>query len=167
MARLDPDTFDPITSWRFKIQFSKLANVNFYAKSVTLPQIDNSPLIVEYGNTQMKIKGKTKWNDIDMTMYAYEYMTLEELWDYMNKLHQDIEKGTDYYGDNYKNDILIQIVAPNDAPIATWTLVGAFINILNFGEFDYSSEDIVQPKLTISYDYALFKGNNAQTLTTP
>jgi len=157
MARLDPQTYNPITSWRFKIQFSSLPEVGFYAKSITMPTVDNQPLTVEYGNTQMKIKGKTKWNDVELTMYAYEKMTINQLWDYMDTLHQKIDVGEDFYGKDYKLDILIQIMSPADIPIAKWTLVGAFANVINFGQFDYSTEEVVQPSLTISYDYAVFK----------
>lgn len=160
MARLSPEQYNPVTSWRFKIQFSSLPDVGFYAKSVTLPQIDNSPLILEYGNTQMKVKGKTKWNDVELTMYAYENMTMDQLWDYIFKLHQKIDDGTDYYGEKYKLDVLIQVMSPDDKPIAKWTLVGAFANLVNFGEFDYSTEEVVQPRLTLSYDYALFERIN-------
>lgn len=165
MSRLSPEQYNPITSWRFRIQFSSLPNVTFYAKSIQLPTIDNQPLILEYGNTQMKVKGKTKWNDVELTMYAYEKMTLEELWDYLNKLHQKVDEGLDYYGDDYKKDIIIQVVSPSDQPISKWTLVGAFANIINYGEFDYASEEVVQPRLTISYDYALFEPSQGYQFT--
>lgn len=165
MARLSPEQYDPITSWRFKIQFSSLPDVGFYAKSINLPTIDNSPIIIEYGNTQMKVKGKTKWNDVELTMYAYEGMTIDQLWKYMNELHQNIEEGKDKYADDYKLDILIQILKPDDSLLATWTLTGAFANLINFGDFDYSTEEVVQPKLTISYDYALYKPEGGYQFT--
>lgn len=162
MARLSPEQYNPITSWRFKIQFSSLPEVGFYAKSITLPQIDNAPLTLEYGNTQMKIKGKTKWNDVEMVMYAYEKMTNEQLWEYMTTLHQKVDDGTDFYGEKYKLDVLIQIMSPGDQPIAKWTLIGAFANLINFGEMDYSTEEVVQPRITFSYDYALYEKQGYQ-----
>lgn len=165
MARLAPEQYNPITSWRFRVQFSSLPDVNFYAKSITLPEIQNNPLIIEYGNTQMKLKGKTKWNDIEMTMYAYEKMTIEQLWKYMNELHQKIDDGTDYYAEKYKLDVLIQIVNPMDTPIGKFTLVGALASVINFGQFDYSTEEVVQPRLTFSYDYALFETGQGYQFT--
>ena len=165
MARLSPIDYDPITSWRFKIQFSSLAGVGFYSKSINLPTSDNAPLVIDYGNTQIKVKGKTKWNDIELSMYAYENMTIDQLWDYMNKLHQKVDEGKDKYADDYKLDIIIQILKPDDTLLATWTLVGAFANLINFGEFDYSTEEVVQPRLTISYDYALFKPEQTYQFT--
>lgn len=165
MARLSPQDYDPITSWRFKIQFSSLSDVGFYAKAINLPTIDNGTLAIDYGNTQIKIKSRTKWNDVELTMYAYENMTIDQLWEYMNKFHQKIDEGKDKYADEYKQDIIIQILKPDDSLLATWTLVGAFANLINFGDFDYSSEEVVQPKMTISYDYALYKPEQTYQFT--
>lgn len=157
MARLSPENYDPILSFRFRIQFSSLQDVTFYGKAINLPTIDNAPITFEYGNTQVKVKGKTKWNDVTITMYAYEKMTIDQLWDYMNVLHQDIVKGEDKYADDYKKDIQIQLLSPSDIPIATWTLIGAFANNINFGDLDWSAEEVVQPTMVISYDYATYK----------
>ena len=160
MARLSPQTFDPITAWRFRVQFNSLPDVSFYAKAINLPTIDNAPITIDYGNTQIKVKGKTKWNDVELTMYAYENMTIDQLWSFINDLHQKIDEGLDRYADEYKLDIMIQLLKPDDTSLATWTLVGAFANLINFGDLDYSAEEVVQPKLTISYDYALYKREN-------
>ena len=163
MARLSPEQFDPILSFRFKIQFSAIQDISFYGKAVNLPVADNNPLTLDYGNTQIKVKGKTKWNDIEVTCYAYEKMTMEQLWDYLNKLHQDVNKGEDKYGDDYKKDIQIQLMNPLDIPIGTWTLIGGFMSQINFGDLDWSAEEVVQPKLTLSYDYATFVPATAPT----
>ncbi len=149
MARLSPENYDPLLSFRFKIQFSSLKDVTFYGKAINLPTIDNAAITFEYGNTQVKVKGKTKWNDVTLTMYAYEKMTMEQLWDYMNTLHQDIVKGEDKYADDYKKDIQIQLLSPSDLPIATWTLIGAFANSINFGDLDYDDDGIQRPHMIV------------------
>lgn len=156
MSRLSPEAFDPQLTFRFKIQFSSLQDIGFYGKSINLPAVDNGPIAIDYGNTQVKVKGKTKWNDIEMTCYAYEGMTINQLWDHLNNLHQDIRLGQDKYGDDYKKDIQIQLMSPADFPVATWTLIGAFIGQINFGDLDWSTEEVVQPRITLSYDYATF-----------
>ena len=136
MARISPETYNPQLTFRFRIQFSQLADVSVYGKAIQLPTVDNSPITVEYGNTQMKVKGKTKWNDIQMTCYAYERMTMNQLWGYLNDLHQDVIQGTDEYGDTYKKDIQIQLLGPTDNVVGTWKLIGAFIGQINYGELD-------------------------------
>jgi len=158
MARLSPEQYNPQVSFRFRIQFSQIQNINIYGKAIQLPTVDNSPITVEYGNTSMKIKGKTKWNDIQITCYAYEGLTMEQLWMYLNDLHQDVVQGTDEYGDTHKKDIQIQLLGPTDNVVGTWKLIGAFMSLINYGDMDWSTEEVVQPQITISYDYALFEG---------
>lgn len=159
MARLSPESHEPLVSFRFRIQFSQLQDIPIYGKAIQLPTVDNSPITLEYGNTQMKVKGKTKWNDIQITCYAYERMTMNQLWAYLNDLHQDVIQGRDEYGDTYKKDIQIQLMGPTDNVVGTWKLIGAFMSQINYGDLDWSTEEVVQPQITISYDYATFVGN--------
>lgn len=161
MARLSPENYDPILSFRYRIQFSQIQDINIYGKAATLPTADNNPLTLDYGNTQIKVKSKTKWNDVEITCYAYEGLTMEQLWDYLNTLHQDVKLGTDKYADDYKKDIQIQLMSPADIVIGTWTLIGGFMANINFGELDWSTEEVVQPRITLSYDYATFTPNSA------
>lgn len=167
MARLSPEGNNPQLSFRFKVVFSELKDIGIYAKGIQLPTVDNSPITVEYGNTQMKVKGKTKWNDITLTCYAYEKKTIDQLWAYLNTLHQKVEDGTDFYPDEYKKDIIIQLLSPSDIPVGTWKLIGAFMGNINFGEFDYAAEEVVQPQMTISYDYAMFLSGNFSGINVP
>lgn len=157
MARLSPETYKPQLGFRFRIVFSQLPNIQFYGKATSLPVVENNPLSVEYGNTYMKVKGKTRWNDITITCYEYERMTMDELWDYLTKLHQDVELGKDFYADEYKKDITIQLLSPKEQTVGTWRLIGAFIASLNPGQLDFSSEEVVQPELVIAYDYARYE----------
>lgn len=156
MARITPDNLNPQLSFRFKLIFSELGDIGIYGKAVQLPTIDNGAITVDYGNTQMKVKGKTKWNDIDITCYAFENITIDELWSYFNRLHQNVALGKDFFPQDYKKDIQIQLLRPDDLVAGTWKLIGGFVNVLNFGEMDYSAEEIVLPRITISYDYAMF-----------
>lgn len=159
MARLSPETHNPQISFRFRVQFSLLQDVPIYGKAISLPTIDNSPITMEYGNTQMKIKGKTKWNDVILVCYAYEGMTINQLWQYMIDYHQDVVQASDEYGDTYKKDIQIQLLGPTDNVVGTWKLIGAFASLINFGQLDWSAEEVVQPEVTLSYDYATFTAN--------
>jgi hypothetical protein len=158
MARLTPDVYKPQLSFRFRISFSQLPDVQFYGRAVELPKVDNSPLVLDYGNVQMKVKNKTKWNDITITCYAYEKMTIDQLWQYLTDLHQDVPLGRDEYGDTYKKDVQIQLLAPSgETVVGTWKLVGAFMSSIDFGSMDWSDEAIVQPSIVLAYDYATFE----------
>jgi hypothetical protein len=124
--------------------------------------METAPFNVEYGNTYLKVRNKLRWNDITITCYAYEKMTMDELWDYLNTLHQDIELGKDFYPDEYKKDVTIQMLSPKEDVIGTWRLIGGFISSLNFGTFDWEADGIVQPEIVISYDYPRYEKQQNQ-----
>ena len=155
--RLSPETYKPQLAFRFRILFSHLPNVEFYGKGVTLPTVENAVINAEYGNTYMKIKGKTRWNAITITCYSYENMTNEELWDYLDKMHQEIDTGKDHYADDYKKDITIQLLNPKEETVGTWRLVGSFLASINYGQADFGSDEIIQPEISIEYDYAKYE----------
>jgi phage tail-like protein len=157
MARIAPETYKPILQFRFKVIFSAITNVSFFAKSVDLPSAENNPVTVEYGNTYMKLKGKTRWNDITMTCYAYENITQEQLWNWLNNMHQEVFAGKDRWAEEYKKDIQIQLLSPREQVVGTWTLIGAFISTVNYGNMDWGSEEVVQPEVTIAYDWARYE----------
>ena len=45
----------------------------------------------------------------------------------------------------------------NGNHIESWTLINPFLEAVNFGQGNYSSEEIVSIALTIRYDYALYE----------
>ena len=52
------------------------------------------------------------------------------------------------------NDMVIQQMTENGKTLRTWTLRNSFIKSVNYGELDYSSDDLLTMKITIGYDYA-------------
>ena len=84
-------------------------------------------------------------------------MSYYELWKYLNEAHQTITDGTDKYADDYKGDIQLQLLNPKGDVISVFKLVGAFIAETNFGSMGWANEEVVQPEITIAYDYATFE----------
>ena len=57
----------------------------------------------------------------------------------------------------FGNSIKIQQINPaGDKIVEQWTLVNPIISEINWGEVDYSSDDLIEYVLTVDYDYALF-----------
>lgn len=156
MARLSPAAHKPILSFRFELQTTALPQANIYCKSAALPSIDNAPVIAEYGNTQLKVKGKTKWNDLQISCYYYEGITWTDFWAWLTK-HQMTDNGIDKYADEYKSDITIKLNKPSgDSSVHEVKLIGAFIASAELGSLDWTGEEIVEMNITLAYDYAIF-----------
>jgi hypothetical protein len=162
MARLSPSSYKPILQYHFSVNFTKyplqlpLQNTANYARGTDLPSADNNPVLVEYGNTYMYVKGKTRWNAITMQFYSLsDPDTNKQMWDYLG-VHQDSDTGADSFKADYAGDVAITLLNPDETPVGTWTLVNAFISNINWGNVDWASEDVIQPEITFVYDHAVW-----------
>ena len=129
MARLTPQNYRPILQFHFQVIFGDLNNDGFItnARGTDLPSAENNPVVIEYGNTYMHVKGKTRWNNITMTFYATSIPdSNKKMWDYFNK-HQKVTEGTDDFKDKYMGDMQIQLLNPTETVIGTWKLINTFI----------------------------------------
>lgn len=60
--------------------------------------------------------------------------------------------------------ITIDQLDSNGQIIERWTLKNAWIKDVNFGELDYTSEDLVEIQLKLRYDWAVFESGTGSTL---
>lgn len=150
-----PDAHHPSLQFRYMVTTSKLPSAQLYCRSAQQPSYDNAPVNVEHINYYFKVKGKTRWNDITLSMYQFEGITVQELYDYLNNDHHTITPAEDKYAPSYKHDMQIMILGPDGStPINTWKLVGAFIGDASWGDMDYGTDDVIQCDMTVCYDYA-------------
>lgn len=54
-----------------------------------------------------------------------------------------------------------------DHIIGEWRLNNAFISKMNFGDLDYSTEDLLELEVELTYDWASFKGRGNRTVWSP
>jgi hypothetical protein len=146
--------FHPTLQFRYSVFTSMLPTALIHARSAQQPSVDNSPVSIDHKNGYFKVKGKTKWNDITLSCYQFEGITVGEIWRYMNNKHQEIKEAKDKFADSYKHDMQLLLLNPLSIPISRWKLVGAFISNASWGDMDWGNNDVAQCQLTISYDYA-------------
>lgn len=152
---LVPDTYHPILQFRYWVTTSKLPGSQFYAKSAAQPTAQHNPVTVEYVNSYFKVKGKTRWDSITLSCYQFEGITAPELWAYLQQ-HQATESATDSRAPGYKHDLQLMLLGPDEVPIGTWKLVGAFYESVNWGTHDRGTDDVTTAEVTICYDYATY-----------
>jgi len=139
---------------------------SYLIKTTDIPSIENNPVAVDTINSEFKIKGKSRWQDISVTFYdPYESLTARKsgaavAHSWLNDDHHNSRTDTDEYMSTYKKKITLYYVPPqgdiNGLTGAYWELNGAFFANINWGSFDVSSDDLVAVEATISYDWAEF-----------
>ncbi len=137
----------------------------YMVKTADRPSIDQNPVTVDYINTEFKVKGKSRWQDISVTLYdPIEVNGARLLHDWISKLHHNsgllqpntglVTPGEDGYIWEYKRTLRFEAVSPHGDAVDQFLLYGAFIADAKWGNMDLSSDDLNMLDLTITYDYA-------------
>ena len=153
---------EPKRQYRFLIQDGDEDPVWWWAKSAQLPSYQINENAYKLGNHHYKYPGTVTWNDIEITIV--------DSGDKIQRLYNDLRLGG-YYPDASKGDGLrkrqmgaqvnrtggnfqIIVLKADGSAADTWSLKNPWIKQVNFGQLDYSSDELLSLSMTICYDSA-------------
>jgi len=157
-------TLNPTRQFRFMVS----NGVNWWwVSSCSKPSYEISTEEYKLINHKFKYPGVATWNDVTLTIVDVSGQT-NSLLNYILENGHDVERA---YGSGdglsksnlikglYDNNGFFHIKQLNEegAAIETWSLKNAFIKSTNFGQLDYTSDELVKLELVISYDYAILE----------
>tara|TARA_Y100001963_G_scaffold86266_1_gene119281 strand:- start:539 stop:1027 length:489 start_codon:yes stop_codon:yes gene_type:complete len=147
--------FEPKLKNRFIMQ---IGGINAYLiKTANRPQIQFDEVILEHMNVTRYVKGKGRWQPIDITLYdPVVPSAAQQVMEWVRLSHESIT-GRDGYADFYKKDVSFQVLGPVGDVVEEWELKGTYIENANFGDLDFSTSDPVEITLSLKYDYAVLK----------
>ena len=159
MAVLDPNeifftAFEPKIPNRFIMYVDGFPS--YIIKAISAVGFDQSETVLNHINVYRKIKGKTRWNDITMTLF--DPITPSGAQSVMEwvRLHHESVTGRDGYSDFYKKDLVIDVLGPVGDIVGEWILKGAFITEANFGDYSWDTENqAVNITMTVAVDYCV------------
>ena len=147
--------FEPKLKNRFIMEIDGIPA--YLIKAANRPQIDFDEVILEHMNVTRYIKGKGKWQPIDITLYdAIVPSAAQAVMEWVRLSHESVT-GRDGYSDFYKKTVTIQVLGPVGDIVEEWELKGTYIQDAQFGDLDFSSSDPVEITLTLKYDYAVLQ----------
>jgi hypothetical protein len=147
--------FEPKLQNRFIMQID---GINAYlVKGMARPSIESEEVTLEHMNVTRYVKGKSRWQTIDITLYDPVVPSAAQQVMEWVRLHHESVTGRDGYADFYKKDVTFNLLDPVGAVIEEWELKGTYIQSANFGELSFDSNDPVEITLTLRYDYAILK----------
>ena len=126
----------------------------FLIKTSAKPSAENGEIILDHINIQRKVKGKTKWSALEITLYDPITPSGAQAVMEWFRSHHESATGRDGYSSFYKKNITLQQLDGLGNAIEEWTIHGAFIQSCNWGTLDWASEEVQTITATLSYDYA-------------
>ena len=129
----------------------------YIIKAAARPSLTIGEIVLDHINVERKLKGKTRWQDVSITLYDPIVPSGAQAVMEWVRLHHESLTGRDGYSTQYKKDIRFNSLSPTGEIIEEWLLKGAFIADSNFGTMDWTTEESVQIELTLKYDYAVLE----------
>ncbi len=147
--------FEPKLGNRFIMEINGIES--YIIKTAARPTFTSEVVELDHINVKRKIKGKSTWDDINITLYDPIVPSgAQQVMEWVRSSHESLT-GRDGYSAFYKKDITFYLLGPVGDKVEQWTLKGAFISSANFGELDWASNDPLSIELTLTYDYAILE----------
>lgn len=145
--------FEPKVQNRFVMYIDNIPS--FMIKQVSAPEFTDEVIKLDHINTYRKIRGKREWGSMSMTLYDPIVPSGAQAAMEWARLGYESVTGRAGYSDFYKKNLTLNIIGPPGDIVGEWIIVGAFVTNMSQGDFDWSSDDVVELGLEIEYDYAI------------
>ena len=158
MAVLDPNeimfrAFEPKVQNRFIMYIDAIPS--FMIKNVKAPTFTDNVVKLDHINTYRKIRGKREWGEMTMTLYDPITPSGAQAVMEWARLGYESVTGRAGYSDFYKKNLTLNVLGPVGDIIGEWVIMGAFVTNGDFGQFDWSSDAVVDLGITINMDYCI------------
>jgi len=147
--------YEPKVSNRFIMEIEGIPA--YLIKAASRPSLDQGEVILDHINVERKLKGKSRWQDITITLYDPVVPSGAQAVMEWVRLHHESVTGRDGYSDFYKKNLTFYALGPVGDKVEEWTIKGAFIGSMTMGDMDWSTEDPLNIELTLKYDYAVLQ----------
>ena len=159
MAVLDPNeifftAFEPKQANRFILYMDGIPS--FVIKGLSAISVTQGEVILNHINVLRKVKGKTVWNDITMTLFDPITPSGAQAVMEWVRLHHESVTGRDGYSDFYKKDLTLNVLGPVGDIVSEWIIKGAFVKEATFGDYSWDTEnEAKQIEVTLGVDYCV------------
>jgi hypothetical protein len=146
--------FEPKQANRFILYMDGVPS--YLVKGVNAVTVSQGEVVLNHINVYRKVKGKTTWGDIQMTLF--DPVTPSGAQSVMEwvRLHHESVTGRDGYSDFYKKDLVLDVLGPVGDVVSEWIIKGAFIKEANFGDYNWDTENqAVNITMTVGMDYCV------------
>ena len=146
--------FEPKQANRFILYMDGVPS--YIVKGVNAITVSQGEVILNHINVYRKVKGKTTWGDVQMTLFDPVTPSGAQAVMEWVRLHHESVTGRDGYSDFYKKDLVLDVLGPVGDVVSEWIIKGAFIKEANFGDYNWDTENTaVNITVTVGMDYCV------------
>lgn len=146
-------SFEPRLKNRFIVYVDGLPS--YIVRKISNPTLKQDSKEIPHINVSSYVKGKSTWGPMSMTLYDPISPSGAQAMMEWVRLHHESVTGRDGYMAFYKKDIVVNGLGPVGDKISEWVLKGCLITEVNFGENDWSSDDLLDVTINFQPDFCL------------
>ena len=146
--------FEPKQANRFIMYVDGIPS--YMIKEIGEVKITQEIVTLNHINVERKVKGKSKWENLSMTLYDPITPSGAQAVMEWVRLHHESVTGRDGYSDFYKKDLTLNVLGPVGDIVSEWVIKGALITEASFGDYNWDTVDTAQEvSLTVQPDYCV------------
>jgi hypothetical protein len=157
----------PKLKFRFRASFlnfgvsTNVVELTKQVQTIKRPSVQFGDITIDVYNSKVKLIGKPEWQDLTIKLRDDAGGNVAKLvGEQMQKQFDFMEQASAASGIDYKFQLNYEMLdggngANQPNVLETWEIYGAFISQVDYGEFDYASNEHATIDLTIKYDNAL------------
>jgi hypothetical protein len=145
--------FEPKMKNRFVLYMDGIPS--YIVKKAKRPSLTQDSKAIDHINLQRYVKGKTKWDAMELTLYDPIVPSGAQAVMEWVRLHHESVTGRDGYLEFYKKDLTLNVLGPVGDKVEEWILKGAQITKVDFGEMDWATDEVMEFSMTIQPDYCV------------
>ena len=148
-----PVPYEPKRQNRFIVRFPSSLGINeWFVESAARPSIKIASTEIQFLNTSTFVAGRFNWDPITVKFRDPIGPSASQALMEWVRLCAESVTGRMGYAAGYKKDIDLEMLDPTGVVVEKWVLQGTFITDLNFGDLDYSREDLANISCTLRMD---------------
>ena len=148
-----PVPYEPKRKNRFIIRFPSSLGINeWYVTSAARPSAKINATEIPFLNTSTYVAGRFVWNELKVTFKDPIGPSASQALMEWFRLHAESVTGRMGYSIGYKKDVELEMLDPTGVVVEKWILQGTFLTDLNFGDLDYSRDDLATIDASLRMD---------------
>lgn len=151
-----PLNYEPLRKNRWLLRFpSDLGIQEWWLESAKRPTIKQSGTEIQFLNTSTYVVGRYTWEEISVTMRDPIGPSASQAVMEWVRLHSESVTGRQGYAAGYKRDIELEMLDPTGVAVSKWILKNTFVTSADFGDLNYSQDELSNITLQLRFDYAI------------
>ena len=151
-----PLNYEPLRKNRWLLRFpADLGIQEWWCQTAHRPAIKQEGKPIQFLNTETYVVGRYTWDEMQVTLRDPIGPSASQAVMEWVRLNSESVSGRQGYAAGYKRDVELEMLDPTGVVVSKWILKNTMCTAADFGELDYSSDELATIQITLRFDYAI------------